>query len=421
MPARNRTQTQTQTSPQMPDSLYYLRARMLLWMKRPMVWGSAAVLVMAGVFLTEYWSETVRMLGFGNQQPTTPLPNTARRYNPQRGASSAPVGGGYSAPVLPPPVAETTNPLRSYLDMTRSAAQTGEELNPTSQELLLAPDAEEPATGTRARSPFALTDENGALRGTSLPGSRAAETDPDSGIGGLSSSRSSRSSMSTSPLRSGLERSTPAPGLYSPRSPGFSQSTGSSSTSTGRPSLPNAFWQYPGTDTPGTDTTTPGLNSPGAADDSNPASSQSGSPPYSPQTSPPAGTTGYTLPPAIRTNAAPSSGAGLGSGMNSGSGLGSGLNSPGSGANSGSGLGSSSDADSGFPLSPFGSRGSQPQSGPGGLASPTSPSSTLPARSFEQPSSDNQPSFRSNQDTRMRPGADSGQPSGGGFESFSNP
>ncbi|WP_416676300.1 hypothetical protein [Egbenema bharatensis] len=279
-----------------PVSIRYLKARLSV-LRRPSVWGSAALLLMSLVVLAEHWSQPDRFTGLRRD----------RSLNPEALDSASPadqpapldpfsVVAEPSAPedlqsqpgfnnATAPQVDQTTNPAGLQLINPTAQAEL-EILNRLFLEPLSVPSLPVPIPAQIADSPTpASRPSNGAMNPTEA--TRRHSSTPDSGAA------SPNSGTNVSPLQAALDRhagvSTPSDASAS--TPSVSQSI-SSPTAQAEPSieptpatvplnLPRPYLPQPLPGQPSTNQTFP-------------------QPIYIPQTSPAPGSTGYTLPASLR-------------------------------------------------------------------------------------------------------------------------
>jgi hypothetical protein len=278
-------------------SMRHLKARLQV-LQRPMVWGSAAVLLAAGYFLSSYWSSLTGLTQSSSQTPSNSRQNPLYRPQATDPGSASGFGNlpGFSDPMgqsgipgLTPVPSATSRQPSSINPFAASSPQGGISPVPSS------PDSGLP-NGTSPASSYSSGGFDAF--GVGNP-SGAGSTDPTQGSRMLGSDRASTSeSAPVNPLQSALDRAT-----HSTSSP----SSGSTSAAQPSDSLPSATPSAISGTLPGS-SAVPGSSS-STAPDAMPLSpvGQSGFQPYVPRTSPPPGTTGYTVPPAFRTPASSSS------------------------------------------------------------------------------------------------------------------
>jgi hypothetical protein len=287
---------------QPPASLRYLKARLLQITGRPKVWGSAAVLLLAVVFLAEYWNQPTRFVGNGGDRSTLPAPgdsDTSLGTPAVPGTSSLNDGSGSNAlgslssnPKL--------DPLTQLPDVNSSGSNSSDRLIPG---LLGSVPPSANGNSTQGQNPFGTANSSttqgsstatpnrfssfGSTDSTVLPGST---TSIFSNSGSSTTGSSTTTPTATSPLQSALDRTTTS-----------ATSTGQSSSLT---SPLSSDMTQPERDQllRRTQLTQPTTSATTGSSYSNtiPGLQQ---PQYYPQTSPSPGTTGYTLPPAFRTPA----------------------------------------------------------------------------------------------------------------------
>ncbi|MBF2002141.1 MAG: hypothetical protein IGS38_15655 [Synechococcales cyanobacterium M58_A2018_015] len=308
-------------------SLRYLKARLRVLLKRPMMWGSGLVVFLAVGFLLESWTTPQSFLGL---LPAEWLFSGGEVVNDPSSSDPAP------EPMLEPaadvsdvigstlPSPEATDGLTS-LDASRSAIVTDPKLDPLlAQPLLGLPsssqsDSSSDSSSDRRSRRNVFSRSRSSL--TSKPDLSLSDPDTPSFLGRLDSEQA------TSPMPLGSSPATSTSSAASATSPSAInplQSALERSSSTGQPaSLPHSMTT---SGAPGSSSSqVPGVSGPSSAPSGLPAApaewtqSMPGQPPsYFPQTSPNPGTTGYTMPPAFRTPANTPSQFGTYSGSSSG-------------------------------------------------------------------------------------------------------
>lgn len=292
-------------------SLRYLKARLRVLLKRPMMWGSGLVVFLAVGFLLESWTTPQSFLGllptewlFSEEEtvndPSSSDPAPEPMLEPAAGVSDV-IGSTLSSP-------EATDGLTS-LDASRSAIATDPKLDSLlAQPLLGLPsesfqsDSSSDSSSDRRSRRNVFSRSRSSL--SSKPDLSLSDPDSSSFLSGLNSEQSTL----PMPLGSNPATSTSS-GATTPSAINPLQSALERSSSTGQPaSLPHSV-VAPGA--PGSSSSQlPGVSGPSSAPSVLPAApagwtqSMPGQPPsYFPQTSPNPGTTGYTMPPAFRTPA----------------------------------------------------------------------------------------------------------------------
>lgn len=286
-------------SSKLPTSMRRLKAQLQL-LKRPTVWGSAAVLLVAILFLAEYWRQPGQFWASQNEDPVPPEDTLRPRVNAPDANSfdsfgnlpelSSPSALNPTIPLLPsnpssnktksttPPATPTT----PQVDGSNPFAVSGE----SADRLNHSADFGIPNLMNPAGIP--ITFAGSQPENTERTANSATTTD---------TSRSTSSSSGVSPLQSGLDRAAT-----------------SSSTSTGSPNATNSATAE-GTQSQSVPTTgasvvptsvvpTTALGTQPLAPQpipGQPTSVQTYPQQFYPQTSPPPGTTGYSMPPAFRT------------------------------------------------------------------------------------------------------------------------
>ncbi|HEY9658853.1 MAG TPA: hypothetical protein V6C65_10405 [Allocoleopsis sp.] len=287
----------------LPASLRHLKAKLKI-LRRPSVLGSISILLLAAWFLGDYWQQSL------NQARAVKHQDHARSILP---SDSLPSDSALQPDPLDP-LSSVEDPLSGEIP-TLSASSALESPQPSDQPLdpsltsLPKPTSSRSTPGDRSslwQSPFSR-DRTSAGSASSNPFSsevpeitafpRSSPTpEGNSWTSGNAASGNAESGVSTNPLQSALDRHTtsepsrtgiPQPATPASPLPGSSSST-RSSTSSFNPTTPGQF--YMPQPLPG-----------------QPAATQTlVQPPYVPQTSPAAGTTGYTVPPSFQ---APNAGA----------------------------------------------------------------------------------------------------------------
>jgi hypothetical protein len=313
---------------QLPASIRALKARLKI-LQRPTVWGSASVLLVAIVLLAKTWNPPQQFAapeppedGFAITNPDSIDPeseNTPTRLTPLDpfSASDEPLFGGGAedvqtsdAPQLPFPTSSSTESaggdsmVSPLLLPSRSSASRRSS----------SPSLPDPFASIRSNNGAAGTGSSQAGEASQNPFNRSRnDSDSSSTLQSPFSANEQPVPSRANPLQSALDRQA-AP---TSTQPSFAQP--SSSTQSGSPSLGENSAPITG---PVTGGTTGGMSGTPALQPSTPAlSGQStfvqpqplpGQPSYGqtqpqpqfvPQTSPAPGSTGYTVPPAFRTNA----------------------------------------------------------------------------------------------------------------------
>lgn len=296
------------TSKQLPASVRYLKARLKV-LERPMVWGSASVLLLAIVLLAEYWSAPERFVGLGDRQPSLeetessealpqlapldplssvddPLIDPLSELSPEQLSQLSPETASnleaLNSPSLPPLAPSSLPPSATNQFTNPPTPSSAAPQSNSDQSALDIPNAP-PLPG--------LTDTP-LLSGFSSGFSSAPETNADA---------ATPQNEISNPLQTAIEQqrtptsqATPAPtnsfsNNYS--TPNYSTPPTTSSEESGGFSSSSPSEQFYTTPQP-----LPGQ----------PSLNQTTPPPqYVPQTSPYPGTTGYTQPPAFRTPTPP--------------------------------------------------------------------------------------------------------------------
>ncbi|MCU0525150.1 MAG: hypothetical protein MUF72_10025 [Elainella sp. Prado103] len=283
-------------------------------LKRPMVWGAGLVLFLPLLFLADYWLHPERFLS----RPLSANPPV----NPElEETATATIGDPDSGEVTDPSsLLETPNPTLepepdSFLLQTdlldsllavpildknanRSAQAKSEAQVITGQEVTV--DAAVPAPSSLFSSPslFSLTQPSASA--SPLPGS------PGSALSS-SATPASQPTRSTNPLQSALDRSrqgqtaepsssTATPPTVNPTDSNFTAANSTDANlanpnASNASAIPNLYGQA----------TPQSGNPPQSFTDPRLGSSRLNYPLYVPRTSPNPGTTGYTLPPALRS------------------------------------------------------------------------------------------------------------------------
>ena len=275
------------------SSMDQLKAQLQV-LRRPIVWGSAAVLLAAGYFL---WSNPNSLNQSRRQTPARQNP----LYQPQTGAPGS-SGEFGNLPGLNSPTGQI-----GTIGQTKIPGLTP------------APSAANPQFGSA--DPFATASPEDSSIGTSMPGSmpgslsssptQSSSASSSSGLDnpggntdfiqggyGRPTSRSSTSSSAVSPLQSALDRATHS--TSTPSNPASSEvQPNSGLSSVTAPSAISPGSLSPSTPSSGTAPRTSSIPT-ASGDTSLSPIGQSAAQPSAPSTSLPA-TTGYTVPPAFRT------------------------------------------------------------------------------------------------------------------------
>lgn len=298
-------------SKQLPASIRYLKARLQI-LQRPAVWVSASVLLLAIVFLAETWKHPERFAA-----PNLPSSNRSTSDS-ESGSESA------EAPVRPAPL----DPFSSVEENPfGTAAQNSEAQPPFSTEdansgqsdrlpspLLLPRPSASRSSSSSVPDPFAAVrtapdstpDSAPDSASRSLPSSGSEESTTNPYSTGTSAPQNpfadnpSDASSSPNPLQSAIDRSRSSPPAQpSPSSSPFN-SFSSDTDSTGMTQSPEL--QTPAA-LPGQVSGQSSFVQPQPLPGQPSYGQTQPQPQFIPQTSPAPGTTGYTMPPAFRTNA----------------------------------------------------------------------------------------------------------------------
>lgn len=244
----------------------HLRAKLAL-LRRPAVWGASLFLLLPLLFLADYWMNPQRVqLNSGrsainpaavNNNPVDPL--TVSPGGVMSGISAVPSATGSNA--------QLQDELTRLLLTTPNSGATTPGTDTANQSMKARPNRTAGSTATTTQSALPSTAGTGSLAIPMVPTAQ-----------GAASPSSPNAMTGLNPLQSALDRS--AGTLANGQMPPALSDPGSATVP------PPAVTQLynPGTVTPGAFPQTSGQT-------------------YLPQTSPAAGTTGYTLPPALRTPA----------------------------------------------------------------------------------------------------------------------
>jgi len=263
------------SEPQISDSMHPLKARLQV-LGRPQVWGAVSVLLVASYGLFQYWTSSSQTVH--SDQGSSPVVNPARR-NPLIGSESDFGGSDFgSLPGIPQglPQPYAVPGLTSTSPKANGSPTKPNTFNPFTTHPVT---ADTPSGSDPLISPGAAT---GTSAGIVNPGSSVA----GSSVAG-SSVENSATARFVSPLQSGLDRN-------------LSPQQGSSESANGTPSGTSSGILTGGNPV--------GNSAGGSLNGGNPAGTLSPGgvsqfQPYVPRTSPPTGSTGYTVPPAFRTPA----------------------------------------------------------------------------------------------------------------------
>ncbi|HEY9696791.1 MAG TPA: hypothetical protein V6D10_05985 [Trichocoleus sp.] len=280
----------------LPTSMRRLRAQFHLF-KRPMVWGSGAVLLLAIAFLAQYWQQPGQFLGNQSEDPalrpnalrTSPSASDANSFdsfgNLPELTSPSSIEGTVPVPANLPnlgrPTTGAANQARQQIDANNPFASATDSANRFNQSADFSiPDLTNP---TGIPITFAGT---GATSSSNAP----AATTPTNATASTGSN--------ASPLQSALDRTaapttTPASASGSTNSAASATSETAQSQTTG--AIPTTGAQLAPTANLGAQPLSP-QPIPGQ-----PTSVQTYPQQFYPQTSPPPGTTGYSIPPSFRT------------------------------------------------------------------------------------------------------------------------
>ena len=279
-------------------SMYQLKAQLQV-LRRPMVWGSAAVLLAAGYFLFSYWSNP----NSSTQSRSQAAPRQNPLYQPQIGNP----GGSGEFGNLP--------------GLNSPTGQPGTLRQPGTPGLNPAPSAAHPPLSPS--DPFATASPQDSA-GMSIPGlstlsnpASSSSSSNNAGVGSTdfiqggygapasgSSTGSSTGSSPASPLQSALDRATHSASTPSASTPSDLMPSNSSTSGTqpnpDLPSLSSLGSTSPSTSSSGSSTNRTSSTPTALGDTPLSPTGQSAAQPYAPRTSLPA-TTGYSVPPAFRT------------------------------------------------------------------------------------------------------------------------
>jgi hypothetical protein len=283
------------TSKQTPASMRYLKARLSI-LKRPTFWAATSGLILSVFLVGEYLSNPEQYTGGNDPEAVTIPPN-------QKPLGTLPT---QTTPASNSEIYETLPELSTVPTQTSSDPQTESDRSPLLQEFLLGRSAasEKTKSGQSQPSFFYPSSTSRARRDrpaeTKVPSLYPSASSP-SGLPGSTLSNSTDrlgssapGSTPINPLQSALDRYSPAasqPQTSPNRSFSSSNTFGNSSLASPDPAYQNSATQ---------NSLTPPQAPPQASQFSNPQFSNS---PYTPQLSPSPGTTGYTLPPTLRTSA----------------------------------------------------------------------------------------------------------------------
>lgn len=297
-------------SKQLPASIRYLKARLQI-LQRPAVWVSASVLLVAIVFLAETWKHPERF--------AAPNPPSSNRLTSDSESDSE----SAEAPVRPAPL----DPFSSVEEnLFGTAAQNSEaQPSPFSAEdfanssqsdrlpsplLLPRPSTSRSSSSSSVPDPFASVrpDPDSASRSLPNSGSEGNTTNPYSSSGTASSLQNPFSAdnpsdepSGTNPLQSAIDRSRSPASAQSSPSPSSFNSFSPDANSTGMTESPEL--QTPAAPLPGQGSGQSSFVQPQPLPGQPSYGQTQPQPQFIPQTSPAPGTTGYTMPPAFRTNA----------------------------------------------------------------------------------------------------------------------
>lgn len=285
-----------------PASLRYLKARLQV-LKRPTVWGSALVLLLLLFFLSDYWKHPERFTAGSNSPSEADLAATDPAAET---ATSPPISDPSTILEIPgaPALGEqSSNPDTSLLQtdlltLLNQPLSNSEQTTPgrrasesqSNRRSFTSPDIDLPEIN--------LSDAFGA---NALPSPTVPSTSSTSITSEAADANSSQPSetTATSQLQAALDRITGQPTVDQAAT---TQNTPQSGSQTGA----QTGSQTPTQTNAQTGTTAEAANLYGQFGSNQSVqtfSQPSGFQRYVPQTSPPPGTTGYTLPPAFRTPA----------------------------------------------------------------------------------------------------------------------
>jgi hypothetical protein len=280
---------------QTPASMRYLKARLSI-LKRPTFWAAASGLILSIFLVGEYLSNPQQYTGGNDPEAATIPPN-------QNPLGTLPT---QDTPASNSEIYETLPELSNVPTQTSSDPQAAEgDRSPLLQEFLLGRSAAR-VKPERSSQPslFYSPSTSGTRRDrpaeTKVPSLYPPASSPSpSGFPGSSLSSPTDAlrpaSTSPNPLQSALDRYSPAasrPQASPNRSFSSSDTFGNSSLASPDPANPSATQ----------DSLAPQDTAPRALPSSQFSSPQFSNPPYTPQLSPSPGTTGYTLPPSLRTS-----------------------------------------------------------------------------------------------------------------------
>jgi hypothetical protein len=275
------------SAPKQPSAaIRTLKAKLQL-LKRPTVWGSTILLLLPLVFLANYWSSF-------NQTSDASVAN-----------SNTPANTPAKAPSLTDPssLMEAATLPQSSSQLPQTLDQEGLTQSPPPQsalldKLLTNPDPKSKLNSDQAKAGTEPTSSATGNTSELMFGASGFTKSSRSGTTGIASSnRAATSPLQSALNRSGSDRTDPAQSSDQPGALGsFSAQTSQARESTTQGA---------------TQSTTQGTRQGNVADiygnSSQAGAGQVGQPsgfqPYTPQTSPTPGTTGYTVPPAFRTPA----------------------------------------------------------------------------------------------------------------------
>jgi hypothetical protein len=260
-------------------SLRYLKARLQV-LKRPKVWGSALVLLLPLFFLADYWKQPGKYAAGINQSP-----ETVRSIPAPVSGSTSPLSDGSRISI----------PNASDLEAQSSSVPSASrwQIDPLTALLTSpSPDAEQEAS-----------EQKPTLRNRRTPLSPRSSNLPKVDLSDAFNSGASPTTAQASGPTGSEENSSSA------NRAAASQIQAALDRIAGQPAAGNQGNQeniQPGSQTGATAQTAPNPYGQFGSSSSTPAASQSfsqpsGFQPYTPQTSPSPGTTGYTVPPAFRT------------------------------------------------------------------------------------------------------------------------
>ncbi|MCU0566157.1 MAG: hypothetical protein MUF49_06130 [Oculatellaceae cyanobacterium Prado106] len=332
-------------SKQTPASLRYLKARFQV-LKRPMLWGATATLVLAAALLTEYFTNL--------DYYTSQFEGTSEESRNRSTASALPqpidpllsetTPETFFSDLTPPPRSTSSSPS---IARNLAASLGADPKDSALQQFLLglpSNQAKEKAQGSSAATSTSATAVSSSL--SSLSGNRpslgmartsnsptASPTSPFATSSPDIYNRAARrlaTDAPTNPLQAALDRYAAGDRSYLTDTRSLFPNAAQSGNQLGNPSsltAPNAATNsaatnstavnsgvIPGT-VPGASSTVGGANlqpsgfqtyATGEESAPLPTGLSQNQPRFAPQISPPPGTTGYTLPPAFRTPATPS-------------------------------------------------------------------------------------------------------------------